>query len=66
MKKKPKFSLINGLWIGHTHDLLPKLMLVEEPLIALYSILGYAGLVGWKNEFGLGWFVPSVVIGIWK
>jgi hypothetical protein len=46
MKKKPKFSLINGLWIGHTHDLLPKLMLVEEPLIALYSILGYAGLVG--------------------
>jgi hypothetical protein len=35
-KKTPKFSLINGLWIGHTHDLLPKLTPIEESLIARY------------------------------
>jgi hypothetical protein len=25
--------LIDGLWIGHSHDVLPKLTLVEESLI---------------------------------
>jgi hypothetical protein len=34
--KTPKISLINGLWIGHTDDLLPKLTLVEEFLFARY------------------------------
>jgi hypothetical protein len=32
--RKPKFSLINGLWIGHTYDLLLKLTPVEDSLIA--------------------------------
>jgi hypothetical protein len=35
--KTPKFSLINGLWIGHTHDLFPKLTPIEESLIACYQ-----------------------------
>jgi hypothetical protein len=30
--KTPKFSFINGLWIGDTHDLLPKLTPIEESL----------------------------------
>jgi hypothetical protein len=35
--KTPKFSLINGLWSGHTHDLLPKLTPFEESLIPHYQ-----------------------------
>jgi hypothetical protein len=31
--------LINGLWIGHAHDLLPKLTQVEESLIACYRCI---------------------------
>ena len=35
--KTPKFALLNGLWIGHTHDFFPKLTPVEESLIARYQ-----------------------------
>ena len=35
--KIPKFSLINGLWIVHTHDLFPKLTPIEETLIVCYQ-----------------------------
>jgi hypothetical protein len=38
MKNKTlEFSLIDGLWIGHTYDLFRKLTLVEESLIARYG-----------------------------
>jgi hypothetical protein len=36
-KSAQKISLINELWISHTHDLLPKLTPVEESLIACYQ-----------------------------
>ena len=26
LKKSPKFALIDGLWIGHSHGVLPKLL----------------------------------------
>jgi hypothetical protein len=35
--KMPKLALINGLWIGITINSLPKLMIVEEALIACYG-----------------------------
>jgi hypothetical protein len=34
--KMPKLALTNGLWIGITPNSLPKLMIVEEALIACY------------------------------
>jgi hypothetical protein len=37
INKTPNFLLINGLWIGHTHDLLQKLIPIEEFLIAHYQ-----------------------------
>ncbi len=35
--KMPKLTLVNRLWIGITINSLPKLMIVEEALIACYG-----------------------------
>jgi hypothetical protein len=47
----PKFSLINGLWIGHICDLFSKLTPVEESLIARYQCKTTLIKLKYSNSF---------------
>jgi hypothetical protein len=45
---------MNGLWIGHTHDLFPKLTPVEESLIAHYQCITTLIKLRYFNNFLIG------------
>jgi hypothetical protein len=45
---------MNGLWIGHTHDLFPKLTPVEESLITRYQYKTILIKLKYFNKFLIG------------